>query len=74
MYDQSDVRFKYYNSCVSNMYSPMHHITFVMKEICNKNAFQSKANLPLADRKSDTYSLTLEWPWPWGDLGQVKLS
>ena len=26
----------------------------------NKNAFQSKANLPLADRKSNTYNLTLD--------------
>ena len=29
----------------------------------NKNAFQSKAHLPLTDRKSNTYNLTLEWPW-----------
>ena len=42
----------------------------------NKNAFQSKAHLPLANRKSNTYNLALEWPWPWYDLdlGQVKLS
>ena len=30
----------------------------------NKNAFQSKAHLPLADRKSKTYNLTFKWPWP----------
>ena len=28
--------------------------------LTNKNAFQSKAHLPLADRKSSTYNLTLE--------------
>ena len=50
--------------------------------IIHKNAFQSKAHLLLANRKSKTYNLTLEWPWPWDDLdlvydldlGQVKLS
>ena len=49
---------------------------------CNKNAFQLKIHLPLANRKSNTYNLTLEWPWPWYDLelvydldiGQVRLS
>ena len=30
--------------------------------ILNKNTFQSKAHLPLANRRSDTYNLTLEWP------------
>ena len=48
--------------------------------ICtNKNAFQSKAHLPLANIKSNTYNLTLEWPWPCNlnlidnlDLRQVK--
>ena len=42
----------------------------------NKNAFQLKAHLPLADRKSNTYNSTLDWPWPWDDLDlrQVKLS
>ena len=48
----------------------------------NKNAFQSKAHLLLADRKSNTYNLTLEWPWLWCnldliydlDLRQVKLN
>ena len=48
----------------------------------NKNAFQSKPHLPLADRKSNTYNFTLEWPWPWYDcdliydlaLRQVKLN
>ena len=29
-------------------------------EIINKTAFQSKAHLPLADRKLNTYKLTLE--------------
>ena len=29
------------------------------RNITNKNAFQSKAHLPLADRKSNTYNLTL---------------
>ena len=50
-------------------------------DISNKNAFQSKAHLPLADRKPNTCNLTLEWPWPWCnlnliddlDLRQVKL-
>ena len=37
----------------------------------NKNVFQSKAHLPLADRKSNTFNLTLEWPWPWDDLDLV---
>ena len=37
----------------------------------NKNGFQSKAHLPLVDRKSNTYHLTLEWPWPWYDLGLI---
>ena len=37
-----------------------------------KNAFQSKAHLPLANRKStNTYKLTLEWPWPWDDIDLV---
>ena len=42
----------------------------------NKNAFQSKAHLPLANKKSNTYNVTLEWPWPWYDLDlrQVKPS
>ena len=48
----------------------------------NKNAFQSKAHLSLANRKSNTYKLALEWPWPWYhldlifalDLRQVKPS
>ena len=30
------------------------------RENINKNAFQSKANFPLAGRKSNTYNLTLE--------------
>ena len=56
------------------------HVPSIKKN--KKNAFQSKAHLPLADRKSNTYNLTLEWPWPWYDLDliydldlrQVKLS
>ena len=41
-----------------------------------KNAFQLKAHLPLDDRKSNTYNMTFEWPWPWYilDLRQVKPS
>ena len=39
--------------------------------LSNKNAFQSKAHLPLADRKSNTYNLTLQWPWPWYDLDLI---
>ena len=47
----------------------------------NKNVFQLKTHLPLANRKSNTYNLTLEWPWPCYylnlidelDLRQVKL-
>ena len=49
--------------------------------IVNKNAFQSTAQLMLADRKSNTYNLTSEWPWLWCnfniiddlDLTQIKL-
>ena len=37
----------------------------------NKKAFQSKAHLPLADRKSSIYSLTLQWSWPSDDLKLV---
>ena len=44
----------------------------------NKNAFQSKAHLPLANRKSNTYNLTLVWPWPhlwpWPQTSQTKLN
>ena len=44
----------------------------------NKNAFQSKAHLPLANRKSNTYNLTLKWPWPslwpWPQTSQTKLN
>ena len=55
---------------------------YTIKVLINKNAFQSKAHLPLAKRKSNTYNLTLEWPWSWDDLDlvynldlrQVKLS
>ena len=45
----------------------------------NKNAFQSKAHLPLAHRKSNTYNLTLTlvWPWPyiwpWPQTSETKL-
>ena len=39
--------------------------------IDNKNAFQLKAHLPLADRKSNTYNLTLECPRPWCDLDLI---
>ena len=53
-----------------------------MSLIIYKNAFQSKAHLPLANRQSNTYNLTLEWPLPRYDLDliydldlrQVKLS
>ena len=38
----------------------------------NKNAFQSKAHLLLANRKSNTYNLTMEWPWP--QTSQNKLN
>ena len=38
----------------------------------NKNAFQSEAHLPLANRKSNTYNLTLEWPCP--QTSQTKLN
>ena len=37
----------------------------------NKNAFQSKAHLPLVNRKSNTYNLIFEKPWPWYDLGFI---
>ena len=37
----------------------------------NKNAFQSKAHLPLANRKSNTYNFTLKWPWPWYNLNPI---
>ena len=37
----------------------------------NKVAFQSKTQLLLTDRKSDTYNLTLEWPWPGDNLDLV---
>ena len=46
--------------------------------IWHKNAFQSKAHLPLADRKSNTYNLTFEWPWPhlwpWPQTSQTMLN
>ena len=42
----------------------------MLRQLCSKadtkqdnNAFQSKAHLALADRKSNTYNLTMEWPW-----------
>ena len=40
----------------------LHHSSFIpiLILVTNKNAFQSKAHLPLADRKSNTYNLTLE--------------
>ena len=58
------------------------HITLLVTEISwaganrgntefSKNAFQSKAYLPLADRKLNTYNLILEWPWYWNDLDLV---
>ena len=37
----------------------------------NKNALQSKAELPLANRMSNINNLTLELPWPWDDLDLV---
>ena len=57
------------------------HYVFGWSLYKNKNAFQLKAHLPLANRKLKTYNLTLEWPWPWCnlnliddlDLRQVKL-
>ena len=44
----------------------------------NKNAFQPKSRLPLADRKLNTYNLTLVWPWThlwlWPQTSQTKLN
>ena len=43
-----------------------------IENIKYKKAFQSKAHLPLADKKSNTYNLTLVWPWP--QTSQTKLN
>ena len=64
---------QHWNASVNHFY-PEHKFIFtisISKCEINKNAFQSKAHLPLVDRKSNTHNLTLELPWPWDDLDIV---
>ena len=49
-------------------------ITGIAKIMFNKNAFQSKAHLLLANSKSNTYNLTLQWSWDDHDLAYKLLS
>ena len=56
--------------------APQNGDVLPQKHFENKNAFQSKAHLPLANRNSNTYNLTLVWAWPglwsWHRISQTK--
>ena len=39
--------------------------------IVTRMPFSWRAHLPLANRKSNTYNMTLEWSWPWCNLNLI---